>query len=55
MDQKRFNRKVATYEGCSKIIGQIKEREVIRLREEEILEKEKLQMLKNIEMAKEAE
>ena len=55
MDQKRTNRKVATYEGCSKIIDQIKEREVIRLREEEMQEKERFQMLKNIELAKEAD
>ena len=43
------------YDFCSKIIDQIKEREVIRLREEEMQEKERFQMLKNIELAKEAD
>jgi len=46
---------VAVHEGCSKIIDQIKEREVERLRQEELLEKERLQMLKNIEQAKKSE
>lgn len=55
MDEKQEHRKVAVHHGCSKIIDQIKEREVERLRHEELLEKERLQMLKNIEQAKEAE
>jgi hypothetical protein len=33
---------VATHIGCSKIIDQIKDREVQRLKGEEILEKERL-------------
>jgi len=55
MDSKAEHRKVVEHHGCSKIIDQIKEREVERLRHEEILEKERLQMRKNIEQQKEAE
>lgn len=55
MEEKAEHRKVVVYQGCSKIIDQIKEREVERLRQEEIVEKERMQMLKNIELAKEAE
>ena len=55
MGSKVEKRKGVVYQGCAMIVDQIKEREFERLRQEEILEKERMQMLKNIEQQKEAE
>ena len=52
-DEREEARKVALKRGQQVIIDQIKEREVARLKEEEMLEKEKAQMKKHIQQNKE--
>lgn len=48
-EERQKRRKEAQYRGASVIIDQIKEREQLRMREQEMREKERLQLLKNIE------
>lgn len=42
MDTKVEKRKVVVHQGASKIVDQIKDREIERLRQEELLEKERM-------------
>ena len=52
-DEREQKRKVALKRGQQVIVDQIKDRELQRLREEEVLEKEKIQMLTMLEKNKE--
>ena len=54
-EERDTRRAVARKQGAAVIIDQIKEREQERIKQRELLEKEKIQMLKNIEVLKAAD